>query len=684
MPDLYRLLHPRHVAVIGGGVWGASVVEQCRNMGFAGPIWPVHPHREILAGVPCYRTVEDLPEPPDAVFIGVNRHVTVEAVGVLSRLGAGGAVCFASGFAEAADDRAAGAALQARLVQAAGDMPVLGPNCYGLINYLDGALLWPDQHGGRRTGRGVAIVGQSSNVLINLTMQRRGVPVAYVVAAGNQAQIGLAEIGMELLDDPRVTALGLHIEGVGSARAFEALAARARALRKPIVALKVGRSDQAHRAAISHTASLVGGDAVGRAFLSRIGIALAETLPGFLQTLMLAHVHGPLPGHQLAALSCSGGEASLVADAAHGRRVHFPALTTQQAAAVKATLSDLVAVANPIDYHTFIWGDVARMTATYAAMMGQGFDLNLLIYDMPRADRCSTAAWHCALEALEAARAATDARVALVATLPETLPEDLADWALARGIAPMAGLEETLAAAEALADLGAAWAQPAPVPVAGLAPVPATQVKVLDEAAAKAWLSGHGLAVPEALAAATPDDAAAAAARLGYAVALKGLGIAHKTEAGAIAVGLSDAASVRRAAARMAPAVSGFLVERMVEGAVAELLVGVARDPVYGLTLTVGAGGILAELFADRALLPMPARPDDIREALQRLAIAPVLGGYRGRPAGDAEAAVGAILTIQEAALAKAGTLLELDVNPLIVTPSSAVAVDALAAFAEP
>ena len=152
-------------------------------------------------------------------------------------MGAGGAICFASGFAEAEDDRAAGTDLQAALIEAAGEMPVIGPNCYGLINYLDGALLWPDQHGGARTDSGVAVLTQSSNLLINLTMQRRGLPLAYALTAGNQAQIGLAEMAMAVMEDPRVTAIGLHIEGVGDIRAFEAMAARARVLKKPVVAI---------------------------------------------------------------------------------------------------------------------------------------------------------------------------------------------------------------------------------------------------------------------------------------------------------------------------------------------------------------------------------------------------------------------------------------------------------------
>ncbi|MEM6677924.1 MAG: CoA-binding protein, partial [Pseudomonadota bacterium] len=313
-----RLLRPKSIAVIGGGFWGTNVVEQCRKIGFAGEIWPVHPKRETVGGLAVFRDIEHLPAAPDAVFIGINREATIEAVEVLARQGAGGAVCFASGFSEAQAETGDGAAKQAALLEAAGAMTVLGPNCYGFVNYLDGAALWPDQHGGKRVEEGVAIVTQSSNIAINLTMQARGLPLAYMVTVGNQAQIGLAEVSRALLADPRVTALGLYIEGIGDLRGFERLAADAHALGKPIVAVKVGRSEQAQAAAVSHTASLAGSDAGARALLARLGIGQAQSLPVLLETLKLLHVAGPLASNRFASMSSSGGEASLMADAAHG------------------------------------------------------------------------------------------------------------------------------------------------------------------------------------------------------------------------------------------------------------------------------------------------------------------------------------------------------------------------------
>ncbi|MCH8167958.1 MAG: acetate--CoA ligase family protein, partial [Proteobacteria bacterium] len=463
--NLSRLFRPRHIAVFGGGFWGPNVVEQCLKMGFDGPVWPVHPTRAEIHGLPCFRTVEDLPEAPDASFIGVNRNLTVEIVGRLARRGAGGAVCLASGFKESEGEIDGGARLQARLLEAAGAMPVLGPNCYGLINYLDGALLWPDQHGGKRVERGVAILTQSSNLLINLTMQQRGLPLAYCVAAGNQAQTGLAEMAMAVIDDPRVTAVGLHIEGVGDVRAFEALGAKARQMRKPVVVLKVGRSTQARAGTVSHTASLAGGEAASRAFLTRLNMPMLRSIPEFLETLKLLHVLGPLPGRDLCSMSCSGGEASLIADAAVGRDVTFRPLDPEERGRVKASLSEMVAVANPLDYHTFIWDDEAAMTATFTAMMGCGFDLSILILDFPRLDRCSDASWNKAVRAIAAAARATGGRVAVAASMPENMPEARSEELIALGLAPMLGLDETLAAAEAAAAITEGWAGPEPVPV---------------------------------------------------------------------------------------------------------------------------------------------------------------------------------------------------------------------------
>ena len=677
--DLSRLLNPRSICAIGGRE-AARVVEQCRRMDFAGAVYPVHPERESVSGLRCYRSVEELPEAPDAAFVGVRRDRTVEVVRALAARGAGGAVCYASGFAESGK---AGARLQAALVEAAGEMPILGPNCYGFVNYLDGAPLWPDQHGGLRRDRGIAIVSQSSNLAITLTMNLRAVPIAAVVTLGNRARVGTADALEALLEDGRITAVGLVVETLEDAPALAATARKARERRIPLVALKLGRSEEGARLTVSHTASLAGSERSAAALFRRTGIGRVHSLPALLEALKLLHAGGPLPGHDIASPSCSGGEAALMADALGGRRLRARPLNRAERERVGATLNDLVTVSNPLDYHTFIWGDADRLAATFTAMLGCGFDLALLVIDPPRTDRCDDAEWHVTTNAFEAALRRTGARGCVLATLPESFPEALAEHLLARGIAPLAGVEEGLAAVEAAADIGESWAEGG-IAFEGLRTMAGGGLRevVLSEREAKERLARAGVPVPRGELARSPEEAVAAAARMDAPVAIKavGRGLAHKSERGAVRLGLEAPAAVEAAARALLPFGECLLVERMVGDGAAELIVGVNRDAQVGLVLVVGSGGVLAELAADRAVLLAPASREEIAAALSGLKVAALVDGFRGRTAGDRAALVDTVLAVQRFALDHADCLLELEINPLIVRPAGrgVVAVDAL------
>ncbi|MGV8935644.1 MAG: acetate--CoA ligase family protein [Allorhizobium sp.] len=675
---LDRLLRPQSIAVFGGKE-ARRVVEQCDRAGYQGEIWPVHPKLDEIAGRRCYRTIDDLPGAPDAAFVGVNRTLTIEIIGKLSARSAGGAVCYASGFAEAAAELADGTDLQAALVAAAGTMPILGPNCYGLINNLDGALLWPDQHGLVRVNSGVAIVTQSSNIALNLSMQKRGLPIAYVMTAGNQAQTGLCDIALSALEDTRVTAVGLHVEGFDSLDALQRLASRARTLNKPVIALKVGKSEQAQRAAVSHTASLAGGDNVASALLSRLGIGRVETLPMLIETLKLLHVAGPLSSREISSMSCSGGEASLVADAAVGTDIEFRSLKPEQLPELRSALGAMVTLSNPLDYHTFVWGDFERTRKAFAAMLSGGYALNLLILDFPCEDLCDGTDWHTAADALRAAATETGTRAAIVATLPENMPELIARQMMADGIVPFCGIDETIFAISIASAIGAAWQSPAAAPLLDVPPARGV-IRTLDEWEAKTELAGFGIKVPRGMVAASPQQAADHAETLGFPVALKGLGIDHKTESGAVKLNLKDMPAVLAAAQVMAAVTGGFLVEEMVEQPVAELIVGAFRDPVVGLVLTLGAGGILVELLQDSAILTLPTTENDIIAAISRLKIKKLIDGYRGSRPGDVAALVKTVAAVADYVVQNAARLQELDINPLMVLAEGCgvVAADAL------
>ena len=657
--DLSRLLRPRSIAVLGS-VWAENVIAQCRKMGYTGPVWPVHPTRETIGGLKAYPSILNLPDAPDATFVGVNRHATVDVVRDLAAIKAGGAVCFASGWTEAGE-----AELQGNLVKAAGAMPILGPNCYGLINYLDGALLWPDQHGGRRVGRGVALLSQSSNIIINLTMQTRGLPVAFVACLGNAAQIGLAELAGALLADERVTALGLYVEGIDDAPAFAALAEAARAKGKGIVCIKSGKTELARTAAQSHTASLAGGGAASSAFLRQAGVAEVNTLAELLETLKIFHVYGPQIGTRLCSLSCSGGEAGLVADLAAPFGLDFSPPSASQHQRLGDILGPIVTIANPLDYHTFIWGDGPRTTDVFTTMLA-GYDAGIFVIDPPRPDRCDASSFEPAIAAILSAAAITQKPTFPVASLPENFGEERAIAMMDQGVVPLMGLETALGALRAAQT---AAGQPGWQPWTGRQ-IPRT--RMLSEDAAKTLLASAGIAVPKGVSAVRLADLAPLITRLTPPLALKGLGFAHKTEAGAVWLGLATLAGQAEI-----PGATGYLAEEMVTGAIAELLVGLRRDQVYGATLTLGFGGVTAELLADTVTLVLPVTGPEVLAALRRLRLWPLLDGYRGRAKADVDAVVQTVLRLMTL-MQDRPELAEIEINPLMVTQAGAVAVDAL------
>ena len=694
---LDRLLRPRSLAFVGGAA-AELAIDACRSFGYAGDMWAVNPRRE-LRGLPTLASVSELPAGPDAALVGVGRHAAVEVVRALAAAGTGAAVCHASGFAETGE---AGAALQAELVDAAAGMPLVGPNCYGTLAAVAGAALWPDVHGLARCQSGVALVSQSGNIAVNLTMQRHGLDVAHVLALGNQADVGVAEALEALVADEAVTGVGLVVEAVDDVARFAAAVHSARERSLPVVALKLGASQASGAIAISHTASLVGDDAAYDALFARLGVRRVHTVPELLDSLSVLCAVGPLRGNRLASMSCSGGEASLVADRARCRDLAFPSFAPDHADRVIAALDGRVAVTNPLDYHTFIWGDEARLTACFGAVLDADtkraasappfdadaghsasappFDAALLVLDFP-AEGLDRSRWWPTLRAFAAACSTSGTPGVVAASMAENLPLQARTRAAALGLVCCADIDNALSALEA----AAAWGQKASAPAVGLlAPPqhPDTGLRVLSEHEAKQRLAAAGIAVPAGILV-PAEEAAAAAAKIGYPVAVKASGMAHKSDTGAVVVGLADAGEVTSAVQRLAAAGDGrVLVESLISGAVAELLVSVRPTPPVGMLLTLGAGGTLAELLDDTVSLLLPAAAGDILEALRSLRIWPLLAGYRGRPAGAVDAVVEAVDALG-ALVRDDRSIFEVEINPLMVTPHGAVAADALMLVAE-
>ena len=683
---LERLLRPRSLAIFGG-TWAAAVVRQSQAFGFSGDLWPVHPSRGDLCGLPCHRSIEELPRAPDAAFVGVNRDATIDIVRRLAAAGAGGAVCFASGFKESGGD---GEQRQRALVEAAASMPFLGPNCYGFINSLDGALLWPDIQGTERIKRGVAMIVQSSNMAITLTLNGRSLPIAYMITLGNQATIGLAEVIRVLADDDRVSAIGLHIEGINDPEAFAEAVFEARDRGKPLAAIKMGKSPAAAAITLTHTASLAGADAVADAYLRRLGIARVPSMPALLETLKLLHSGGPLPSNRLVTLSCSGGEAALLADSAEGRDLEFQRFNDADKERIGKTLNPLVTLSNPFDYHTFDWNQGPRLEATFTAVAEAEQDLTALVIDYPY-DKRDRGSWDLTAQAFTHALETSGSRGALISTLPECLPASRRRALLECGIAPLQGVDEALIAIEAAAFIGAANREHLSLPA--LTPLTAGEAETLDEERGKKLLARYGVPIPaNGTRCREPAEAIAAGRKIkskGMArIAMKAISatLTHKTEAGGVVLDIvaDDSSAIEKTFAQLAPLGEAVLVEAMAPPAAAELIVGVVRDAEIGPHLLVGLGGIFAEALRDTGILLLPSSRAQIEQALLNLSGAALLRGWRNRPAADLKAAVAAIESIQACALDRLAEIEELEVNPLIVGTSGACAADALIRLRRP
>jgi len=680
--DLNRLLAPRSIALIGG-TWADYAAAASRAIGFDGELWRVHPTRESTATQHYFRSVEELPQAPDAAFVAAPGREVPGIAAALARGGAGGFVCFAAGFSETATPE--GERLTRELLAAASDLPFFGPNCYGLINFLDGAALWPDQVVGPRRERGVALICQSGTIALNLLFNQRSLPIGYVLTVGNQTRLAAEDLIEALAADARVSAFGLYVEGIADIGRFARAAATAQAAGKPIALVKAGRTETAARTARTHTGALSGADAAFDAFCAQAGIARCESLATLCETLKLFHCGGPLRGRRVLVMGASGGDMAMTADAARHLALEFPPPPPESAARLTEILEGRVTVANPFDFHTHAWFDRPRLRAMFGVAQRAGYDLVGFMIDCPPPAEADAAAYLNVIEEFALALPGAAARGAVISSLPESLPATTRERCLAAGVVPLQGQRAALEAVDLAGAVGLAWAQGAGVTL--LRPRRSHgSSRSLAEHDGKAALAAHGVRVPRS-SVVRPRDAAAAAEALGFPVVIKAAGAAleHKSDVGGVLLNISSAAQAQDAARQLSRLTDTLLIEEMITDGVAEILVGVNVDPQFGQLLVLGAGGVMTELLRDSVTLLPPFTASAIAAALARLKVAKLLGGFRRRPAADVPALIETVLACARYAESNLETLVELDINPVIVRPAGhgALAVDALIRLAE-
>lgn len=688
-----RLLAPRRMAFIGGGQVERTLTT-LRSVDFQGEVYAVHPRRTEIAGYACVPNVRDLPAAPDAVFLAVNADASIVALGDLREMDAGGVVCYASGFSEIGE---AGAERNRDFIKAAGEMAVVGPNCYGLVNYVNHGSIWPGLYPKLSGKRGAAVIAQSGNVTGHIVSNGRSVPYSYLISAGNQAVLGFEDYIDYLVDDPHVTCLGLFMEGIRDVASFSQACLRARTKGIPVIVCRSGRSELGAAMAASHTSSLAGQNECYEALFDRLGVIRTDTVPQFLEMMKIASVAEPVFGPRISVFSSSGGDNGLAADYCSFAGLQLQQPSAAQVGAIKPLLPEFGHVSNPLDFTAGYWGNEKLLTPMFTTMLSEDCDAGMLVVDFPPLGSPYTESpAHDAMDrALAAAGKAAGKPMFHASVNTEGITPEASKRMIAQGIVPLQGLHDAAAViakwaghcARVRTDAANGTASLATLVPYAASPLDGT-ARTVNEAESKRRLAVHGLPVPDGKALSLaqiselPESFEAP-------MVLKVLhdDLPHKTEVGGVALNLRGREEAVAAANRMianvahhSPSVrlERFLMEPMQAPPLAELIVGVKRDPLFGMVLVIGAGGIFVELLKDAATLLLPVSRNDVEAALRGLKSFALLNGFRGRPAANLEPVIDAIMAIAAYASHNLDTLSELDVNPLMVGENGAVAVDAL------
>jgi acyl-CoA synthetase (NDP forming) len=688
-----RLLRPRSLAIVGASPepfsLGGNVLDNVERFGFSGDLHLVSRTRSEIKGRPCVGAIDDLPHGVDAVVLVIPVQAVKEAIAACARRGVGGAVVFASGFGELGAD---GERMQSEMaaLARAGGIALLGPNCLGAINFVDGVpLTFEPVQPQKPAGAGICAIAQSGAMAGNIRMAllARNVPVAYTLSTGNEAVLAAEDVIAGLVDDDAVQLFSVFVEQIRQPKRFLALAAEARARGKPIVLMHPGRSERSREAAKSHTGALAGDYAVMKAFVEREGVVLVESLDELFDTSALLARYPKPPAGGAAIMSNSGALRGFSLDFCEGIDLPLPVLSPATVQALKQVLPDFATIDNPLDITAQGMQKPSLFGDSVAALLADSQVGAVLVAAMGGSPAQQMKKWESLGPVMRAAR--KPVALAFLGDGAPLSPESLAD-VKDSGVPFFRSPDRAMRALAHMMRYGRALAGPqtrAQLSIAAPADIPNGP---LAEVHGKKIFAQAGIPVPRGELVGSPDAAVRLAAAIGYPVVLKAQAAAlmHKSDVGGVAVGIADEPALLAAWDKMIAAIAkarpdltldGILVEAMAPSGGLELIAGARRDPAWGEVLVVGLGGIWAEALGDVRLMPADADAARIAAELDRLKGARLLRGYRGAPARDVPALIDALLRIG-ALMRATPSLQEIDVNPLTVYPEGrgVLALDAL------
>jgi acetyl-CoA synthetase len=681
--NLKKLFRPKSLAIVGG-YWADFVIQGNRKLGFKGPIWHINPTRESNKINKYYKNINELPGIPDCVYIAVSRDLTVNVIKDFKSLGAGGAVCLASRFSETNSKE--GVSQTKQLIKNSGKMPFLGPNCYGFINYLDKVSVWSDQIAGNPCKKGIALICQSGTIGNTVSFNHRSLPLGYIISVGNQTCVTIEDVIGYVLNDKRVTAIGIYAESFNNIKLFYKVLEKAKKNKVPVAIVKVGRSKIASETIMSHTGSLSGKEDIYDSIFKQLGATRCNTLAELCETLKIFHIVGALKGNKIAIMGPSGGDMAMVGDVSEGLAINYSPIPKLLVKNLKKVNHKGIIISNPFDLQTYNWNDPKSLRKTFDLMFKANFDLIGLMLDFPNMNECDIDEWEAIVDEYILSAKEKNKKAAIIASLPETLPEHIREKCLKSSIVPLQGLKESLYAIHCSILVGQAWSKFNILKVIQSENTKKTLKKTYSEYESKKILKNYGIRVPQSILS-NVDRALIDSKKIGFPIAIKinSKKILHKSEVKGVFTNIDSETKLKKSLKHLSKLGKQFLIEKMIHDQVAAMLLGIKIDNQFGPVIVIGTGGIYTELIKDSVTLLLPLKKSLVLKAINNLKISKLLYGYRGKPKGDIKSLIQTILKLGKFAEKNASRLIEVEINPLIVRSKvkGVIAADALIHYLE-
>ena len=688
--NLDKLLAPKSICVVGASEKEGFGGDTCRNIlkyMNTERVYFVNPRRDEVFNIPCYKEIKDIEDTLDLIIICTPQHTVNQMLIDASKKGARGAVVYASGYSELGTQEGKDREEELKSLCKELNMALMGPNCAGFINYADNIHSFAFISNDRDRKGKVGLISQSGQIGLSL-MESPSMKFSYVISAGNSSVVMMEEYLDYLIEDENTKVVAMYLEGIKNPKMFEECLKKAAKKRKPIVVLKVGKSEKASEIASSHTGSLAGADKVYDAVFKKFGVIRVDDIEELLATSQMLSVLEKLPViPTFASMNLSGGETGVCADLGDINNIEFPNFEKETIDKLNKLLPSYATPNNPLDMTASLSYD-AQLYADALRVVMNDKNIGTVCIGYTLLQEIADNAIYYMAKGIEIVKNEPNSKpVVMIPFVENTRNEEYVEQLEKIGVPVMPPAGYAFKILKYLADFSSYNYENVDLEIA-VPDVETSGSVALSEYESKKLLREYNIPTPKEAVAKTEEEALSLASEIGYPLVMKidSVDILHKSDIGGVKLNIKDEEGVRKAyqeilenAKKHEPnaRIGGVLVQSMAPKGM-EVILGVSNDPQFGPSVLCGLGGVFVEVFKDTSLCPAPVSKNEALDMINNLKSSKMLKGYRGTPALDIDALAEAIVNVSNFAKDNKNTLKELDLNPIFVYEKGIMAVDAL------